>query len=148
MNNRSVDLLNELLELCREGERFYRDAAVKAGSFALRGTFRQMADLRQRLMDDLADEIHARGEQPSDRRTVLGASRQLFADALAALTLHDDDAYIAELERLEERLLRRYDQAIEAAVSDGVRHVLQRHRITVRAAHERMKALRAQSLAA
>lgn len=148
MNNRSVHLLNDLIELCRDGEHFYRDAAMKAGSLALRATFRQMADLRQRLMDDLAHEVHARGEQPSDRRTVLGASRQLFAEALAALTLHDDDVYIRQLEGLEARLLRRYERAIDDTASDGVRHVLQRHRVAVRAGHDRMKALRHQSLAA
>jgi uncharacterized protein (TIGR02284 family) len=148
MKNRPADLLNDLLELARDGERFYRDLAVKAGSPELRGTFRQMAELRQRLMDELAEHIGARGEQPSDRRTVLGASRQLFAEAVAALTLRDDDVYLRQVEAMEDRLLAHYERALEAADSESVRQILRRHLLAVRASHDRMKALKDQSLAA
>lgn len=148
MHTRTADLLNELIERCRDGEQFYRDAAVKAGSLALRGTFRQMAELRQRLIDELADQIHARGEQPSDRRTMLGASRHLIAEAMNALTLHDDDVYIRQLEATEHRLLVAYQRAVERIADDGARPVLRRHLLAVRAAHQRMRALREQSLAA
>lgn len=80
MNNASAGLLNDLLALARDGERFYRDAAAKVASPALRDTFRQMADVRQRL-----------------------------------------------------------------AETESVRAILQRHLLTVRAAHDRMRALKDQS---
>jgi len=148
MHNRSADLLNDLLEIARDGERFYRDAAERARSPELRGTFRQMAELRQRLMDELADQLHLRGERPSDRRTVLGASRPLFAEAVAALTLHDDDVYIRQLEATEDRLLAHYEHGLARADDERLRQVLRRHLLAVRAAHDRMRALREQSLAA
>lgn len=148
MQQRPADLLNQLLELARDGERFYRDLAVKAGSAELRGTFRQMAELRQRLMDELAEHIGARGEQPSERRTVLGASRQLLAEAIAALTLHDDEVYLRQVEAMEDRLLSRYEHALERAPGESVRQILRRHLLAVRASHDRMKALKDQSLAA
>ena len=148
MTHRSTDLLNELLELARDGERFYRDAAERVAAQELKGTFRQMAELRQRLMNDLAEHVTARGEQPSDRRTLLGASRQLYADALAALSARDDHVYLRQLEAMEDRLLARYERALEHAPSDSVRQLLQRHLLTVRASHDRMKLLKDQSLAA
>lgn len=148
MHHSPAHFLNELLERCRDGEQFYRDAAVKAGSLALRGTFRQMAELRQRLIDELADQVHARGGQPSDRRTMLGASRHMLAEAMNALTLHDDDVYIRQLEATEARLLAAYERTLDKVDDEGARQVLRRHLLAVRATHARMRALRDQSLAA
>jgi uncharacterized protein (TIGR02284 family) len=145
MQNRSAELLNDLLEVARDGERFYRDAADKVASPELRGTFRQMAEVRQRLMDDLAQHVTARGAQPSDDRTLWGKSRKAYADVLAAMAPDNEDIYIRQLEAVEDRLLRHYENALEHAGRDSVRHVLQRHLLTVRAAHERMAALKNQS---
>ena len=148
MHNRSADLLNDLLEIVRDGERFYRDAAERARSPELRGTFRQMAELRQRLMDELAEHVTARGARPSDKRTLAGTSRQLVADTLTALGAPVDGVYLRHLEAAEDRLLHHYERALEAAGNDRVQQILRRHLLAVRAAHDRMKALRDQSLAA
>jgi uncharacterized protein (TIGR02284 family) len=148
VNHRSADLLNDLLEVARDGERFYRDAAERVGSPELKGTFRQMAEVRQRLMDDLAQHVTARGDTPSDDRTFWGRSRKAYADVLAKLAPHHEDLYIRQLEAAEDRLLRHYENALaeaQAGAGDGVRQILQRHLLTVRAAHERMSALKNQS---
>lgn len=145
MHNTSAGLLNDLLALARDGERFYRDAASRVGSTALRDTFRQMADVRQRLMNDLAEHIAARGEQPSDRGTLAGRSRQAYAGVLAALTPDHEDVYIRQLEAMEDRLLAAYEKALRQAGTESVRAILQRHLLTVRAAHDRMRALKDQS---
>lgn len=145
MNNTSAGLLNELLEMARDGEQFYRDAADKVANPALRGTFRQMAEVRQRLMNDLADHVTARGEQPSAHRTLGGRSRQAYADALAALRPHHEAVYIGQLEAAEDRLLAAYERALDKAETDSVRDILARHLLTVRAAHDRMRALKDQS---
>lgn len=146
MDPTSADLLNDLLEVARDGERFYRDAAEKVQTPALRGTFRQMAELRQRLMDDLAQHVTARGERPSDTRTLGGRARQAYADALASLRENQEEVYIRQLEAVEDRLLRHYENALGHASSEGVRRILQRHLLTVRAAHDRMRMLRDQSV--
>ena len=141
----AADLLNDLLEVARDGERFYRDAAERVRSPELRGTFRQMAEVRQRLMDDLARHVAARGLAPSSDSTLGGRSRKAYADLLAALSPHTEDVYLRQLEAVEDRLMRRYEQALAHAPADGLRQVLQRHLLTVRAAHDRMAALRDQS---
>jgi uncharacterized protein (TIGR02284 family) len=148
MNHRPADLLNDLLEVVRDGERFYRDAAGRASSPELRGTFRQMAELRQRLMDELAEHVTARGARPSASRTLAGTSRQLYADTLTALGAPADDVYLRHLEAAEDRLLAQYERALETAGDERMQQILRRHLLAVRATHGRMKALRDQSLAA
>jgi uncharacterized protein (TIGR02284 family) len=142
-----ASLLNELIAVARDGERFYRDAADRVGSPELKGVFRQMSEVRQRLMDELAQQVRARGTQPSAERTLGGAARHLYAGVLATLHPDDEEVYLQQLEADEDRLLRRYEKALESARDgDGqVRALLQRHLLTVRATHERMRALRAQA---
>ena len=149
MSNQPAGILNQLLEVARDGERFYRDAAEKVGSPELKGIFRQMSEVRQRLMDDLAQHVRARGQQPSDDRTLRGAAQHAVAGVLASLHPDDEDVYIRQLEAVEDRLLRHYEKALAATGDDSaVRPVLQRQLLTVRAAHERMRALKAQSAGA
>lgn len=148
MNNRSAGLLNDLLEVARDSERFYRDAAERARSPELRGTFRQMAELRQRLMDELAEHVMARGEHPSGHRTLPGAARQLYTELLGVLGAPADDVYLRHVEAAEDRLLAHYERALADARGDRVEPILRRHLLAVRATQQRMRALRAQSLAA
>lgn len=148
MPNPSADLLNDLLEVARDGERFYREAAERARSPELKGTFRQMAELRQRLMDDLAVHVTARGERPSGDRTLRGKAQHVVTGIRAAVNDRDDAVWLEPLASLEDRLLSHYERALEQAQAESVRQILRRHLLTVRAAHDRMLLLRDQSLAA
>jgi uncharacterized protein (TIGR02284 family) len=148
MNNRSASLLNDLLKVARDGERFYRDAAARATVPELRGIFRQMAQVRQRLMDELAEQVSARGAKPTASRTLRGAASQAYADARASMNLYADDIFLGAVAAVEDRLLDRYERALDQAEAESVRQVLRRHLLTVRAAHQRMRTLREQGLAA
>ena len=135
-------LLNQLIETARDGERFYQDAASKAQSAELRGVFRQMADVRQRLIDELGTQVIARGEVPSTDQTFGGAARKIYADLMAPLARDPDVHYLARLEEAEDRLLQRYQKALRQAPTPEVAAILRRHEPTVWAAYDRMKALR------
>jgi len=139
---RSVRMLNQLIESARDGERFYQDAASKAQSTELRGVFQQMAEVRQRLIDELGTHVIARGEVPSTDQTLGGAARKIYADLMAALARDPDGHYLARLEEAEDRLLQRYQKALREAPTPEVAAILKRHEPTVWAAHDRMKALR------
>ena len=140
-NEKSADMLNELIEITRDGERFYLDAAKKVRSQELKGIFRQMAQVRQDLIDDLGDQVLARGDVPSGDRTLAGTARKLYADALATIRADEEPVYVAELEEAEDRLLDHYRGALDEAPLP-VREILERHLPTVRAAHSRMKRLK------
>lgn len=148
MNSRGAEVLNDLLEVARDGERFYRDAAGHVDNPELRGTFRQMSEVRRRLMDELAEHIRERGAEPSPHGTLAGETQKLYADALAALRGEREDVYLRRLEAAEDRLLERYEQALADTGSDteALRTLLRRQLLTVRAAHQRMRALRDQGV--
>jgi uncharacterized protein (TIGR02284 family) len=137
-------LLNELIEIARDGERFYDAAAVRVHSDELRSVFRQQADVRRGLMDALGDQVIARGEAPSPDTTLAGRARKAYAGALASLG-GEDTTYVDLLEQAEDRLLQHYRDAIAEARGSSVGRILQRHLPTVEAAHDRMRRLQEMS---
>lgn len=145
---RPAAVLNTLIEIARDGERFYLDAAGKVRNLELQALFREMAQVRQHLIADLAQHVEARGEVPSADRTLWGSTRQVYADVLAALSRDGQIIYVKELEEAEDRLLDQYQKALRHAPSVSIREILERHLLTVRATHDSMKALKEQVRAA
>lgn len=138
----TTELLNELIEIARDGEKFYRIVAEKTESPAMRDIFREQSDVRSQFIEDLSQYVAADGEIPSDDTTLLGTARKLYTELRAKLSSDSDAVYISELEQMEDRLLEHYQQALEESGTE-IRRLLQSHLPTVQAAHERMRALKA-----
>jgi uncharacterized protein (TIGR02284 family) len=146
--NKSTDLLNELIEIARDGKKFYLDAATKVTGAEVQQVFRTQASAREQLINDLSQHVVIRGEVASRDETLVGITRKLYAEILATLSSDRDGVYINQLEEVEDRLLDHYRKALEQAESEDVRRVLVSHMPTVQAAHDRMRALKRKKHAA
>lgn len=140
--NKSTDLLNELIEIARDGKKFYLDAATKVTGAEVQQIFRAQASAREQLINDLSQHVVTRGEVASRDETLVGITRKLYAEILATLSSDRDGVYINQLEEVEDRLLDHYRKALEQAESEDVRRILISHMPTVQAAHDRMRALK------
>src|SRR5690348_18244502 len=137
----TIELLNELIEIARDGEKFYRVAAEKTESPAMRDIFREQSSVRSQFIEDLSQYVAADGETPSDDTTLLGTARKLYTELRARLSSDSDAVYVSELEQMEDQLLEHYQQALEESGTE-IRRLLQSHLPTVQAAHDRMRALK------
>jgi uncharacterized protein (TIGR02284 family) len=146
--NKSADLLNELIEIARDGERFYLDAASKVRSGLVRDIFRELAAVRCDLRVDLSSHVSARGDRPSDASTLLGAARKGYAAVLANLSDDRDTVDVGQLEEVEDRLLNLFRDALKDPPSAALRTILERHLVTVLVAHNKLRTLKEISQAA
>lgn len=146
--NKSTDLLNELIEIARDGKKFYLDAAAKVTDGEVQLIFRTQANVREQLINTLSQHVVIRGDIASREETLVGMTRKLYAEILATLSSDRDRVYISQLEEVEDRLLEHYRKALEVAESEDVRRVLVQHMPIVQAAHDRMKALKRKKQAA
>jgi uncharacterized protein (TIGR02284 family) len=146
--NKTTDLLNELIEIARDGRQFYLDAATKVSGADIQQVFRTQANVREQLINDLSQHVVLRGDVASRDETMAGKTRKLYAEILATLSSDQDAVYIGQLEEVEDRLLGHYRKALEDAESEDVRRVLVLHMPTVQAAHDRMKSLKRKKNAA
>jgi uncharacterized protein (TIGR02284 family) len=134
--------LNNLIEICRDGINFYRDAAEKIDDAQLKALFQRMAQAKADLVQSLATEVRLEGGKPADKGTLVGEFQKLYGELRAKF---GDKRYgfVAELEQLEDRLMAAFQRA---AFDDDsplpVRTAASMHLPEVRACHEEMARLK------
>src|SRR5690606_40970513 len=98
--NQSMNQLNELIEITRDGQHFYQHALTEVKDIELQHLFRDMAQSKTHIIQALSVKVAANDQQPSQEGTLAGRSRELYADARARLG-DTDKVYIEQLEQME-----------------------------------------------
>lgn len=138
----NTDLLNDLVQVTRDGKSFYEDVARETTDARLRGIFERMAAAKAGLIAALSGKVAALGETPAESGTLAGSLRKAFADIRATFSSDDAKVYVAQLEEAEDRILEHFNDALQKTDSPDVRAVLSEHLPKVRACHDEMRALK------
>jgi uncharacterized protein (TIGR02284 family) len=141
-NDDVVDVLNDLLESCRDGEYGFHACADHADSGELKGIFQRHSRECAAAAVELEHEIRRLGGDPASGGTVAGALHRGWVSVKTALSIKDDMAVLQECERGEDAALARYRKALSAALPGNVRALLERQMQGVQRNHDEVKALR------
>jgi uncharacterized protein (TIGR02284 family) len=136
-----IQQLNELIEISRDGQRFYQHAHDEVQDVRLKALFRDMSQSKTELIRALAVKVCASQEKPADGGTVVGKLRQVYADTKATLVNDEEATYVAQLEDAEDRILHAFEDVLEDCDPD-VRALLVAQMPDVRANHDRMRNLK------
>ena len=142
MADTNVATLETLTSTLIDSVNGYRDAAGDAEGHQFQQLFRQMADERSQVAEDLRSEIRRLGGNPPDDGSFLGKTHQRFMDLKAAVTGRDDKAIINEVERGEDHLKEKFETALNADTDPQVRSVIERAYQSVRKGHDRVSNLK------
>src|SRR5919107_4681175 len=138
-----ITTLNELIETTLDSVTGYEDSAKNIDNERLRETFRQRADERQQVVQELRAEVRRLGGDPEESGTLLGKAHQRFEDLKAAITGRDEKAIINEVERGEDYLKAKFETALEAGTLSGEsRMVVERAYQSVRSGHDQISQLK------
>src|SRR5690242_18922471 len=138
-----ISTLNTLILTLIDSITGYEDAAAnsEAGRFAQ--IFRERAGERRGVIEDLRAEVHRLGGDPEDGGSFMGKTHQRFLDLKAAITGRDDKAIINEVERGEDYLKSKFENALESGKLSGEsRAAVERCYQSVRAGDDQMSALK------
>tara|TARA_R110000796_G_scaffold47472_2_gene114118 strand:- start:3071 stop:3502 length:432 start_codon:yes stop_codon:yes gene_type:complete len=133
--------LNELIEITRDGKRFYDHARDEVKDAQLKALFTDMAHAKTEVIAALEGKVAANHEQPASGGTMTGKIRQVYADTRAALSSDEGATYIAQLEEAEDRILHAFEDAMASNEPD-LRTDLATQMPKVRACHDRMRDLK------
>lgn len=136
-----VQQLNELIEITRDGQRFYQHAHDEVKDVRLQALFRDMSQNKTELIRALSVKVAANQQKPADGGTFIGKLRQVYADTKANLVSDTEATYVAQLEEAEDRILHAFEDALESA-EPGVQALLAAEMPKVRASHDRMRNLK------
>jgi len=142
-NQDQITTLNELIETTLDSINGYEDSAGNIDNDRLREIFRQRADERQQIVQDLRNEVRRLGGNPEESGTLLGKAHQRFEDLKAAITGRDEQAIVNEVERGEDYIKAKYEAALEkGSLTGDSRVAVERAYQSVRAGHDQMSQLK------
>ncbi len=142
-NQDQVSALNELIETTIDSITGFENSASDIKHERLRQIFRERADERQRVVEDLRSEVRRLGGDPEESGTFLGKAHQRFEDLKAAISGGDDKAIINEVERGEDYLKNKYETVLESGrLSGETRSVVERAYQSVRSGHDQVSQLK------
>ncbi|MFL6751871.1 MAG: ferritin-like domain-containing protein [Sphingomicrobium sp.] len=138
-----IATLNELIETTIDSITGYEDSAKNIDNERFREIFRQRADERQRIVEQLRSEVRRLGGDPEESGTFLGKAHQRFEDLKAAISGRDEKAIINEVERGEDYLKAKWEAALESGKLTGdSRAVVERGYQSVRSGHDQISQLK------
>ena len=143
-----LDVLEDLVECCKDGEYGFRSCADNAKRADLKSVFMQRADDCQRGARELQEQVRSLGGDVDDSGSAMGAVHRGWVSVRSTLSTYDDKAMLDEAERGEDNALARYRKALQKPLPSNIREIVERQLQGVQRNHDQIKMLRNQFSAA
>jgi len=109
--SKTAHTLNDIIEIARDGQDFYTEAADKVKDAELSALFTKIAGVKSQIVTSLSSTVAATGAKPAEHGAVVGSMQQFYGKVRA--TLGDTQyGYVAELEESEDRLLKAFKDTL------------------------------------
>lgn len=142
-NEHAVDVLNGLIKTTLDSVGGYRDAAENADRSQYKAMFSQRVGRREQLAHELQQEVRALGGDPQTEQGILGKAHNRFLDLKNALTGGDDKSVIDEVERGEDHIKEKFQNALEDEdLPANVRTIVSRAYQSVKADHDEISRIK------
>ncbi len=142
-NDTDVSVLNGLIKTTLDSMKGYEDAAKDAESTQYATMFADFARDRAQVATNLQAHVRALGSEPEMDSSMLAAAHRTFMDLKQALTGKDDKAIILEVERGEDHIKAKYEEAMkDGSLSPASLDAVTKGYASVREGHDKMSALK------
>jgi len=139
----TISTLNSLIATTIDSINGYEDSAQNVDNERFREIFRQRANERQDVVQQLRAQVRRLGGNPEDDGSFLGKAHQRFEDLKAAITGRDEKSIINEVERGEDYLKEKWQAALQSGDLHGESHdLLQRCYQSIKSGHDQMSQLK------
>lgn len=136
----ATDLIRTL-ENGKEGFTTAAEKLAKSDRPDVAAKFREFAQQRAAMSEELEAIAGAHGDDIEQRGTVPGALHRGWIALKDALTGDDADAVIGAAETGEDHALEQYREALDADISPEFRPIIARQLASVQAAHDYVRSL-------
>jgi uncharacterized protein (TIGR02284 family) len=139
----SIEKLNHLTEICKDGEKGFKEAADGLeGNSELQTLCLQYSRERGQFARELQYEVRLLNGDPVSSGTIAGALHRGWIDIKAAVTAKDEDAIVAECERGEDAAKEAYEKTLMDYLLPQATELVKRQYKKVLQSHDRFSALK------
>jgi uncharacterized protein (TIGR02284 family) len=137
-----IDVLEQLIETCRDGENGYRQAAEHAKDPELASFFRTQSTQRATFARELEAEAQRLGKsEPKGSGSVSGAVHRAWIDVKEKLG-GGDTTILESVEQGEDNAKKNYEEALTKDLPENLSGLIRRQAQAVFSAHDRARTLR------
>lgn len=142
-NDNVIDVLQDLIETCRDGQNGYREAAENVDDPQLRQFFNEQSLERAQFAGELENHVQRLGDRDPDRSgSIAGAVHRKWFDLKQALG-GGTVTVLNSVEQGEDRAKEQYEKVLrDENIPADIRSVVQQQANRVFAAHDRVRDLR------
>ena len=138
-----IRTLNSLIATTIDSVDGYRSSAEAIDNPRFGDLFTERASERSSVAEQLRAEVRRLGGNPEDDGTILAAGHRVFLNLKSAVVAQDDKAIINEVERGEDHIKAKFDEALkDDSLAPTTRSLVQTAYGSVRAGHDEMSALK------
>lgn len=139
----AIDVIRDLINTCRDGEKGFRDAADHAKRPDLKTMFLEVSRERAQFASELETQLSSLAPEKSEKEDghVVGALHRAWIDTKTALGA-GDHAILEWLEQGEDYAKEKYEKALSTGLPSGLLALVRRQSLSVIATHDRVRALR------
>jgi uncharacterized protein (TIGR02284 family) len=140
--NNAVDVLEDLIETCKDGQKGYQDAASHAKRSALKTFFNEQSLERARFAGELQEERIRLGKtDKKDSGSVSATLHRAWIDTKVSMGA-GDKAILESVEAGEDNAKQAYQKAVTADLPENLAQIVRRQAASVQKAHDQVKILR------
>jgi uncharacterized protein (TIGR02284 family) len=141
-NSTDIATLNSLIATTLDSADGYAEAATESENPKFGDMFTTRSSERRSVVAQLQGEVRRLGGDAEDDGTVLASMHRTFLDLKAAVTGRDDKAIVNEVERGEDHILHKFQEALkDEKLSPETRTAIQTAFASVRTGHDQMRDL-------
>lgn len=140
--NNALNVVEKLIETCKDGENGYRDAAEHVKRADLKTFFLSQSLERAKFAGELQAELPRLGEHDKrDSGSATAAMHRAWIDTKAAMGA-GDKSILQSVEAGEDTAKDAYQKALTGSLPGNVAEIVQRQATSVKSAHDKVRDLR------
>lgn len=140
--NDTLNILHELIEVCRDGQTGYTHAAVLVKDAGLKAFFDEQGIERRRFVQELKAEAKRLGEEdPDTSGSAAAVLHRIWFETKADIGM-GDESIVGSVERGEDSAKKAYEKALSAPLPETVREIVAAQAQRILSAHDRVRAIR------
>jgi uncharacterized protein (TIGR02284 family) len=140
--NNALSVIENLIEICKDGQKGYQDAASHVKRSDLKTYFNEQSLERARFAGELEAELIRLGKP--DKKvsgSVGGALRRAWIDTKVSLG-GGDKTILESVEAGEDTAKETYEKAVTGDLPENIAQIVRRQAASVERAHDKVKSLR------
>ncbi len=144
----AIEVLEKLIETCRDGQNGYRAAAEHVKNPQIRAWFQEQSLQRAQFSGELEAYVQRLGKHDPNRKgSVTGALHRTWFE-LKEKVGGSDASVLEEVERGEDNAKQAYEDAMKGNLPADIRSIVERQAQSIFVSHDRAKTLREQNKSA